>query len=109
MMMSTRILRRLILVVASCAAFGTANAQSAWVSDEFEVTLRTGPSTSNAIELMVSSGTELEVLEQDPESGYTRVRTGGGTEGWVLTRSLMDEPSEREKLESLTRQLSSVA
>lgn len=109
MMMSTRLFRRLILVVASCAAFGTANAQSAWVSDEFEVTLRTGPSTSNAIELMVSSGTELEVLEQDPESGYTRVRTGGGTEGWVLTRYLMDEPSAREQLESLTRQLSSAA
>ena len=109
MMISTRLLRRLILVVASCAAFSTANAQSAWVSDEFEVTLRTGPSTSNAIELMVSSGTGLEVLEEDPESGYTRVRTGGGTEGWVLTRYLMDEPSAREQLDTLTRQLTSAA
>ena len=89
--------------------FSTANAQSAWVSDEFEVTLRTGPSTSNAIELMVSSGTGLEVLEEDPESGYTRVRTGGGTEGWVLTRYLMDEPSAREQLDTLTRQLTSAA
>ena len=109
MMISTRLLRRLILVAASCAAFSTANAQSAWVSDEFEVTLRTGPSTSNAIELMVSSGTGLEVLEEDPESGYTRVRTGGGTEGWVLTRYLMDEPSAREQLDTLTRQLTSAA
>ena len=109
MMINTRLFRRLILVVASCAAFSTANAQSAWVSDEFEVTLRTGPSTSNAIELMVSSGTGLEVLEEDPESGYTRVRTGGGTEGWVLTRYLMDEPSAREQLDTLTRQLTSAA
>ena len=80
-------------------------AQSAWVSDEFEVTLRTGPSTSNAIELMVSSGTRLEILEQDAESGYSRVRTGGGTEGWVLTRYLMDEPAAREQLQALTSQL----
>ena len=80
-------------------------AQSAWVSDQFEVTLRTGPSTSNAIELMVTSGTRLEILEQDPETGYSRVRTGGGTEGWVLTRYLMDEPSAREQLEALTSQL----
>ena len=109
MMINTRLLRRLILVVASCAAFSTANAQSAWVSDEFEVTLRTGPSTSNAIELMISSGTGLEILEEDPESGYTRVRTGGGTEGWVLTRYLMDEPSAREQLDTLTRQLTSAA
>jgi SH3 domain protein len=109
MMINTRLFRRLILVVASCAAFSTANAQSAWVSDEFEVTLRTGPSTSNAIELMISSGTGLEILEEDPESGYTRVRTGGGTEGWVLTRYLMDEPSAREQLDTLTRQLTSAA
>lgn len=80
-------------------------AQSAWVSDQFEVTLRTGPSTSNAIELMVTSGTRLEILEQDPETGYSRVRTGGGTEGWVLTRYLMDEPAAREQLEALTSQL----
>ena len=109
MMINTRLFRRLILVVASCAAFSTANAQSAWVSDEFEVTLRTGPSTSNAIELMVSSGTGLEILEEDPESGYTRVRTGGGSEGWVLSRYLMDEPSAREQLDMLTRQLTSAA
>ena len=79
--------------------------QSAWVSDQFEITLRSGPSTSNAIQLMLSSGTELEVLETDAESGYTRVRTGGGTEGWVLSRYLMPEPSAREQLTTLTGQL----
>lgn len=86
-----------------------ASAQSAWVSDEFEVTLRTGPSTSNAIRLSVSSGTRLEILEQDSASGYSRVQTTGGTEGWVLTRYLMSEPSAREQLQNLTGQLSSAA
>lgn len=87
----------------------TAAGQSAWVSDEFEIMLRTGPSTGNAIQLMVSSGTELEVLERDDESGFTRVRTQGGTEGWVLTRYLMSEPSAREQLEALTSQLTDAA
>ena len=95
------------VVVLGLLASGIAWGQAAWVSDEFEVTLRTGPSTNNAIQLMVSSGTRLEILEEDPESGYTRVRTGGGTEGWVLTRYLMDEPSAREQLETLTQQLTS--
>ena len=94
----------LLLVVGLFFAH-TASAQSAWVSDEFEVTLRTGPSTSNAIELMVSSGTQLQILDEDPEAGYTQVRTNGGTEGWVLTRYLMDEPSAREQLANLTQQL----
>ncbi len=79
--------------------------QSVWVSDEFEVTLRSGPSTGNAIDMMVSSGMELEVLERDPDTGYTRVRTNGGTEGWVLSRYLMPEPSAREQLQTLTGQL----
>jgi SH3 domain protein len=87
----------------SLAAFG----ESVWVSDQFEVTLRTGPSTSNAIQLMVDSGTELEFIEQDAESRYSRVVTSGGTEGWVLSRYLMSEPTAREQLATLTQQLTS--
>ena len=86
-------------------ASGLANAESVWVSDQFEIMLRTGPSTSNAIERMLGSGTELESLETDAESGYSRVRTGAGTEGWVLTRYLMGEPPAREQLIRLSGQL----
>lgn len=83
----------------------TAIAEDVWVSDQFEVMLRTGPSTSNAIERVLSSGTALEVLETDEEAGYSRVRTAAGTEGWVLSRYLMREPSAREQLARLTGQL----
>ncbi len=82
-----------------------ASAEPAWVSDQFEIMLRTGPSTSNAIQLMVGSGTRLEVLERDAATGYSRVRTPGGTEGWVITRYLMNEPAAREQLQQLTSQL----
>lgn len=85
---------------------GPVAAQQVWVSDQFEVTLRTGPSTSNAIEKVLRSGTSLEVLETDSETGYARVRASDGTEGWVLTRYLMNEPSAREQLARLTSQLS---
>ena len=89
------------LIFAASAAV----AAPAWVSDEFEITLRSGPSTGNAIQLMVSSGMQLEVLERDADSGYSRVRTPGGTEGWVLTRYLMNERSAREQLQTLTSDL----
>ena len=91
----------LLAVLAGPAAF----AAPAWVSDQFEITLRSGPSTSNAIQLMIDSGTRLEVLERDADSGYSRVRTAGGTEGWVLSRYLMSEPSAREQLQTLSGQL----
>lgn len=100
---------RMALVIVALYLPLTSWGQSAWVSDQFEITLRTGPSTTNAIERMLSSGTELAVLEQDDESGYSHVRTTGGTEGWVLTRYLMDEPSAREQLERLTQQLTSAS
>ena len=81
------------------------HAESAWVTDQFEITLRSGPSTNNQILLMVDSGAELEVLARDSETGYTQVRSQGGTEGWVLTRYLMNERSAREQLQALTSQL----
>jgi SH3 domain protein len=56
---------------------------------------------------MVTSGTELTILEEDADAGYSKVRTNGGTEGWVLTRYLMPEPSAREQLETLSQQLTS--
>ena len=94
-----------IVLLAALLLSTSAMAEPAWVTDQFEITLRSGPSTSNAIQLMVSSGTRLEVLERDADSGYSRVRTQGGTEGWVLTRYLMNEASAREQLETLTSQL----
>ncbi|MDX1480112.1 MAG: TIGR04211 family SH3 domain-containing protein [Woeseiaceae bacterium] len=94
-----------VLILATVFAAGPAAAETAWISDQFEVTLRSGPSTANAIERMLPSGTALEVLERDAETGYSLVRTSGGTEGWVLTRYLMSEPSAREQLERLTSQL----
>jgi SH3 domain protein len=101
-----------LLLCATClvAAFvaDPARAEPAWVSDQFEIMLRTGPSTNNAIQLMLGSGARLEILERDAESGYSRVRTSGGTEGWVLTRYLMGEPPAREQLEQLTAELTSV-
>ena len=87
----------------------SALAEPVWVSDQFEVMLRSGPDTSNAIERMLTSGTELDVVERDPETGYSKVRTLAGTEGWVLSRYLMGEPSAREQLQNLSSQLSNAS
>ena len=102
-----RIMKRLLSIALVAVVFASpvALAQSAWVTDQFEITLRSGPSTDNQINLMLDSGARLDVIERDAESGYTHVRTPGGTQGWVLTRYLMSEASAREQLERLTGQL----
>lgn len=72
-------------------------AQTQYVSDELEVTLRTGPTTRNAIVRILKSGTPVEVLEQDEEAGWSRVRAGSA-EGWMLSRFLMNQPAARARL-----------
>jgi SH3 domain protein len=48
----------------------------------------------------------VQVLEQDQQSGWSRVRVvDQGNEGWILTRFLMDEPSARDRLAAAERDL----
>jgi SH3 domain protein len=84
----------LLVVSALLLAVSGASAQeeNRWITDQFEVTLRTGKSTQQSIIRMLSSGTRVELLELDADSGYARVRTRGGAEGWVLSRYLLSQP-----------------
>lgn len=83
-------------------------AQTVYVTDQFEITMRRGPSTQNAITRMLDSGDALEVLEVDSETGYTRVRTSGGTEGWVLSRYLMNTVDARSQLANMQQRLAAL-
>ncbi|MDH5552316.1 MAG: TIGR04211 family SH3 domain-containing protein [Nitrosomonas sp.] len=85
-----------------------AQAETRYVTDEFEITLRSGPSSTHTIQRMLKSGASLTVLERDEETGYSHVKTSGGTEGWVLNRYLMREPAARVQLEGLSSQLAKV-
>jgi SH3 domain protein len=76
----------------------TASAETRFVTDQLEVTLRSGTSTGHSIVRMLRSGTPVDALEADPASGYTRVRLRDGTEGWVLSRYLMNEAAARDRL-----------
>ena len=69
-----------------------------YVSDELIITMRTGQGNQYQILKTLPSGTRLEVLEINEETGYTQIRLADGTEGWVLTRFLTKEPIAREKL-----------
>lgn len=98
-MISIRTLSVSLLLLLSSAL----HAETRYVTDQFEITLRTGPSTSNSIIKMLKSGQALTVLEEDPERKYTRVRTTDGKEGFVLTRYLDNQPSARQRLAALQK------
>ena len=80
-------------------------ADQRFVTDQFEITMRSGPTNSHTIVRMLKSGTALTVLEQEKENGYSRVQTAAGTEGWVLSRYLIREPVARVQIENLVKQV----
>jgi SH3 domain protein len=84
---------------------GNASAETRYVSDRLEITMRSGTSTSHGIIRMLRSGTPVEVLEEDKETGYTHVRTRSGKEGWVLTRFLMKGQAARDRLAAVEKEL----
>ena len=86
----------------------TAMAETRYVSDRLDIQMRTGKGTKFRILRMLPSGTALEVLEIDKESGYTRVRAPGGVEGWVLTRVLMKGQAARDRLADAEKRLASL-
>jgi len=93
------------LCLALLLVSAEALAQSMYVSDELVVTLRAGPSTQYSIVRNLRSGNRMDVLESDAQSGYSRVRITDGTEGWVLSRYLTEQPIARERLASAERGL----
>lgn len=75
-----------------------------YVSDELEITMRTGQGVKFGIRKMLPSGTKLDVIETDP-TGYSKVRTEQGIEGWVLSRYLSNTASARDRLAASEQQV----
>lgn len=96
---------RILLALALLGITLTARAETRYVTDELEIDLRSGTSLQHRILRMIPSGTELEILEQDAATGYTRVRAPSGAEGWILTRYLTTSPPARVRLTDTEKKL----
>jgi len=92
----------LVLLVCELVA----HAQTRYVTDRTLVELRRGPSTEYLILRNLEAGERVDILEQNEDAGYSRVRVADqGTEGWILTRFLTAEPIARERLAVAERSL----
>jgi SH3 domain protein len=100
--------KRLLVALCLFSTVGLAQAETRYVTDQLEVTLRSGQSTQHQIIRMLPSGTAVQALEHDKDTGYSRVRTPAGAEGWVLTRYLLTQPAARERLEALEQRFAAV-
>jgi len=96
-----------LFVISTAAAETEVTANKImYVSDKFEITLRTGPGVDRKIISLIRSGQQLEILTVGDE--WAQVRLPNEREGWVLTRYITKtEPSAivikrlKKRLESL--------
>lgn len=100
----SRQFRCLALIVIALATT-VANAEDRWVTDEFEVMMRSGKGSGKSITRQLRTGTQVELLETDKVEGYSRVRLKSGTEGWVLSRYLKLGPTAQLRLPDVERRL----
>lgn len=97
----------LAIGLGAAAVFGTAQAQTAaYVTDNLEITLRSGQGNDYRILRMLSAGTELQVLERGSE--WTRVQAGN-QQGWVRSAYLQEQPAAVTRLERASERLATVS
>ncbi len=102
-------MKKIVIFLLISAASSAAYAESTrYITDRLEVTMRSGESNQHKILRMLSSGTALELIQTNKESGYSQVRTANGLEGWVITRYLERQRSARDRLASTEKQLARI-
>lgn len=93
------LLLALALALPSLAIAGP----NVYVTDQLEITLRSGPGLNFKILTMLQSGAPVEKLAE--QEGWAQVRTQAGDVGWVVARYLSAEPPKGPRLEAAQAEL----
>jgi SH3 domain protein len=95
----------LTLAIILAVFTGVAHAEQRYVTDNLGITLRSGQDSSYRVLRELKSGTSVEVLSENKETGYSRVRTADGTEGYALTRFLTAQTPAKTRITELQKEL----
>lgn len=101
-------MKKIAVFFLTLIAASVSIAETRYITDRLEVTMRSGESNQHKILRMLGSGTSLELLQTNEDSGYSQVQTGDGMQGWVITRYLETQPSARDRLANAQRQLARI-
>jgi SH3 domain protein len=96
----------LVLVLSSFSAHCLA--RTAYISENLELPLRASDSERGKIVKMIPAGTPVSILQDTNENGYSWVQVTPGTEGFLLSRFLSQDPSSKSQVETLSKKLESL-
>ncbi len=80
-------------------------AASAYVTDQHSYNLRSGESTRYRIIATLKSGTPVDVISQNEDTGYSHVRLSDDTTGFLRSRYLQTSPTSALQLEQTQKRL----
>lgn len=85
------------------------SAETRYISDRIHVPLRSGESIRHRIvHRGLPSGTKLELVSESEETGYSKVRTNSGLEGYIQTQYLVSKPVARIQLIGAKKELAAI-
>ena len=94
----------LVILALQITIAGIAQAEPRYIDDTLYAPLRSGEGLGfRIVHKGIKSGTRVELLSSSSESGYSKVRTPEGIEGWLPSRFLVRNPIAKDKLEALTK------
>lgn len=78
-----------------------------YVRDYILVPVRSGQSEAHRIlHRGIRSGTKVDLLETNNETGYSQIRLSGGIVGWIQNQYLQEEPTAEVRLQEANRKIS---
>lgn len=87
------------LLVMLSTGFSASYAETLYITDNVNLSLRSEPDNDAKVVKLLASGTPLTVIGEKNKSGFTQVRMNNGIEGYIQTRQLQKEPPAREQLD----------
>ena len=96
----------IMVLIMLTGAFAQVSADSKYISEEFEVTLRTGPAGDRKIIALIPTGKQVEVVQSGEE--WSEV-SWGDKKGWVQSRFLTDQEAKAMLLSELQNKHAEIA
>ncbi len=105
----TRINIRLLTVLITLIWILPAQADKVFIRDTLYVPVRGGQSSEHRIiHQGLRSGTEVERLDSNEDTGFSRIRTERGLEGWIQSQYLVTEPIAEDLLQEYRDKLRTI-
>lgn len=98
------------LVTVLLTLSGQLFAETRYISDKVYVPLRVGDGSKyRIVHRGLPSGTKLELITTNESTGYSKVKTTSGTEGWLPSHYLVEAPVARTRLKEAEAKLSKLS